>query len=68
MDADILMGVIFGFFLGIGFTILFTNIISWRVAAILEAAITKKIKKKKKKDIDEDDTDYWKPPGWRPDE
>lgn len=69
MESNFLMGTFFGFLLGIGFCILFTKLITYKVCEVLEKVYGKKLKKKKfeENNGDDDTSNYWKPKGWRPD-
>jgi hypothetical protein len=67
MDIAFFMGTIFGFLLGIGFCMFFTNMLGRQILSLLNGKSPKK-KKKYDEDFDEDDpVNYWKPKGWRPD-
>lgn len=62
MDIVFIMGMIVGFFLGIGFSLFFTSMLAYRVISILHGNNSKQT------DEDEDDpVNYWKPKGWKPD-
>lgn len=65
MDIVFIMGMIAGFFLGIGFSLFFTSMLAYRVISILQG--DKKNRKKGDKNDDDDPVNYWKPKGWKPD-
>ncbi len=64
MTQDFIMGMIAGFFIGVGFCLIFTNILAYKMIRILGTKL-----KKDETTFDADDpVNYWKPKGWKPDE
>ena len=58
MDIAFIMGAVFGFLLGIGFTIFLTHIVTRRVILVLTTAYGKQMKKKL--EDNEEPADWWK--------
>jgi hypothetical protein len=57
------IGMIAGFFIGVGFCLLFTSILAHKMIKILSN------KKEPEDTFDPNDpTNYWKPKGWKPNE
>lgn len=77
MEILFLMGILFGFFLGILFSTFYTQVVTHKVMSILSSKYTIKLKNTKSKSVNHDDDEddeendpvnYWKPKGWKPDD
>jgi len=63
MDIAFIMGMIAGFFMGVGFSLFFTHMLAYKMLSLLDRKVPKK-----DEDADDDPVNFWKPKGWRPDE
>jgi hypothetical protein len=69
MDVAFFMGLVSGVFIGLGFSLFVCKHVKKAVyEAIVEALNTKKTKRKEDILNEDEEEDWWKPKGWRPDD